>query len=83
MEYTVIKDFFERGTLDFYRAGGKYACPDPVRANLLISRGYLAANEEIPEEMPEKAEPEPEEKPEKPAKPQKAASKRSTKTKKA
>lgn len=64
MEYTVIKDFYERGTLRFVKAGEKYACLVD-RAQLLISRGYLAGPAEIKADV--------EEKPTKEAKPQKTA----------
>lgn len=52
MDYTVVKDFIERGTLKSVKAGEKYTCLAD-RAELLIKRGYLAAPE--PEGNPEKA----------------------------
>lgn len=48
MEYTVIKDFIERGTLRSVKAGEKYTCLAD-RAALLMERGYLAKQD------PEKA----------------------------
>ena len=74
MAYTVIKDFFERGSLAEYKAGDKYACLDPARADKLLSLGYIAGEAEKPAEEvvadPEK----------KTAKP-KTTAKRSTKSK--
>lgn len=77
MEYTVIKDFIERGSLKDIKAGEKYTCLDPLRANKLIGWGYLKA--------PDEKQPESEdvEKPEKKTAKAKTTAKRSVKTKKA
>lgn len=59
MEYTVVKDFIDRGTLKEFKAGSTYACLDDSRAQLLISRGYIegtaAPEEKEPEKKPQKA----------------------------
>ena len=60
MEYTVVKDFIDRGTLKEFKAGSTYACLDDSRAKLLISRGYIegttaAPEEKEPEKKPQKA----------------------------
>lgn len=59
MEYTVVKDFIDRGTLKEFKAGSTYACLDDSRAQLLISRGYIegtaALEEKEPEKKPQKA----------------------------
>ena len=74
MEYTVIKDFIERGSLKEIKAGDKYACLDPVRANKLIGWGYL---KEPAEQQPEK---EVVDKPKKTTAKAKTTAKRSVKT---
>ena len=79
MEYTVVKDFIERGTLKEIKAGEKYTCLDPLRAEKLIGWGYIEKPAEKPIEKPEKvAEPE-----KKTAKAKTTTAKRSTKAKKA
>ena len=59
MEYTVVKDFIDRGPLKEFKAGSTYACLDDSRAQLLISRGYIegtaAPEEKEPEKKPQKA----------------------------
>lgn len=59
MEYTVVKDFIDRGTLKEFKAGSTYTCLDDSRAQLLISRGYIegtaAPEEKEPEKKPQKA----------------------------
>lgn len=73
MEYTVIKEFYDRITLNHYVAGDKYACNDGLRADHLLMRGYIA------EEVKGKAAVE--EAPEKPQKAAKTTAKRAVKKK--
>ena len=47
-QYTVIKDFIERVSLKLIKAGEKYACLDPARAQKLITLGYIAEEAEKP-----------------------------------
>lgn len=80
MQYTVINDFIERGSLKQIKAGDNYACLDPARAAKLIRLGYIAEKVEEPAKEPAKeAKKEPEKKTAKAS----TASKRSVKGKKA
>lgn len=73
MEYIVIKEFYDRFTLEHYVAGDKYACNDGSRADHLLMRGYIAEPVESKEDV--------EEAPEKPQKAAKTTAKRAVKKK--
>ncbi len=56
MEYKVVIDFIERGSLQQFKAGDTYACLDPARAKKLVSLGYISEQAAEPKQV-EDAEP--------------------------
>ena len=79
MEYTVVNDFIERGSLKQIKAGETYACLDPARAGKLKRLGYITEKTAEPAKEPA----EPVEKPKKTTAKAKTTAKSSVKTKKA
>ena len=79
MEYIVVNDFIERGSLKQIKAGETYACLDPARAGKLKRLGYITEKTAEPAKEPA----EPVEKPKKTTAKAKTTAKSSVKTKKA
>lgn len=51
----VIRDFIDRETLKGYKVGDTFTHNDPERVNILVSRGYIKADDKTTEDEPKEA----------------------------